>query len=505
MAGSRIVNTRARCSSGSASCRSYLGTARAERFCKRRDGGWLNLVVLPDRGRWLDDRDQGRSRRRDVRRRSGQPCAACSSRSSASGIRPPPDSSRTRGADRAGGASDRASGRRGPRPARRASSTRWWNGRCGRPRPRSRREARRPTRPRSGGGRPRRTRRRTAGGPGTGRSDGVGEADERRRMLGHGVDRPSGSDRRAVEAGRRTDRGRRRSRRARGEPPGRGRPAHERVEDGDVGGHAEAAPPGPSAGGAVRCRRDRHADDDRALRARQLAWPTGYAAAMAPDPPASPRCDPPRSGKVHHVALIVSSIEALARAVARRARPRARNGHGHPVRPGPDRVPRGGRVEDRARRADRRHDRGRAFPGQQGRGLPPRLLRGPEPRRDAPPPRDRRYRAHRHRTARAPRGRSRSSTRARATACSSSSSRRRAVRPGPRSGSDRAADRAVAGLRAFSENIRGSSPRRPGGRSYRPSPSSTRKSTFQSRNGCSTSRSITRPASISAVTISPRP
>ena len=34
------------------------------------------------------------------------------------------------------------------------------------------------------------------------------------------------------------------------------------------------------------------------------------------------------------------------------------------------------RVEGRARRADRRHDRRRPLPREQGRGLPPRLLRG---------------------------------------------------------------------------------------------------------------------------------
>ena len=43
------------------------------------------------------------------------------------------------------------------------------------------------------------------------------------------------------------------------------------------------------------------------------------------------------------------------------------------------------------------------FLAVEGRGLPPRLLRGPEPRRDAAPPRDRRPRAHRQRAA--PRGR----------------------------------------------------------------------------------------------------
>ena len=62
-----------------------------------------------------------------------------------------------------------------------------------------------------------------------------------------------------------------------------------------------------------------------------------------------------------------------------------------------------------------------------------------------------------------------------------------------------------AGLRATSENISGSSPPSPGGRTHRSFPSATRKSTFQSRNGCSTSFSTTSPASISAVTISPRP
>jgi hypothetical protein len=61
------------------------------------------------------------------------------------------------------------------------------------------------------------------------------------------------------------------------------------------------------------------------------------------------------------------------------------------------------------------------------------------------------------------------------------------------------------GLRATRENISGSSPLESGGRTQRSFPSSTRKSTFQSRNGCSTSRSTTNPASMRAVTISPSP
>ena len=65
--------------------------------------------------------------------------------------------------------------------------------------------------------------------------------------------------------------------------------------------------------------------------------------------------------------------------------------------PGPHRVPGGRRVEGRARPADRRHDRRRPLPGQQGGGLPPRLLRG---RRTWPRPLtrldDRRAGADRH-------------------------------------------------------------------------------------------------------------
>ena len=49
-------------------------------------------------------------------------------------------------------------------------------------------------------------------------------------------------------------------------------------------------------------------------------------------------------------------------------------------------------------------DRRRPLPGEQGRGLPPRLLRGPEPRRDTAAPRDRRHRTDRHGPAQGRRG-----------------------------------------------------------------------------------------------------
>ena len=86
--------------------------------------------------------------------------------------------------------------------------------------------------------------------------------------------------------------------------------------------------------------------------------------------------------------------------------------------------------------------------------------------------------------------------------------------PGPRSGSEagggsRLAEvpaRSQAGFVAVSENISGSSPGPcPAAGGTLPASSSTRKSTFQSRNGCSTRAVITSPASIRAVTISPRP
>ena len=69
-------------------------------------------------------------------------------------------------------------------------------------------------------------------------------------------------------------------------------------------------------------------------------------------------------------------------------------------RPGHDRVPAGRRVQGRARPADRRHDRRRALPREQGRGLPPRLLRGRRPQRRADAARARRHRAHRPRSPR---------------------------------------------------------------------------------------------------------
>ena len=193
-------------------------------------------------------------------------------------------------------------------------------------------------------------------------------------------------------------------------------------------------------------------------------------------------------GKVHHVALIVTSIEASLGSVARRPRARPRDGHGHPRRPRPDRVPRGGGVEDRARPADRRHDRRGALPGQQGRGLPPRLPRGPEPGRDAPAARDRRPRADRFGPAPWRRGAGRVPPSALVPRRA-----RRADRGAGRAGLGFARvlrRAAVTALRpASSPSARtsaGSSPAVPGGRRYLPASSSTRKSTFQSRNGCST-------------------
>ena len=62
-----------------------------------------------------------------------------------------------------------------------------------------------------------------------------------------------------------------------------------------------------------------------------------------------------------------------------------------------DRVPAGRGVEGRAGPADRRHDRRRPVPRVEGRGVPPRLLRGRRPRRGADPARTRRGRAHRQR------------------------------------------------------------------------------------------------------------
>ena len=105
---------------------------------------------------------------------------------------------------------------------------------------------------------------------------------------------------------------------------------------------------------------------------------TGYAARDDRRPPARATSRPPsgRLGKVHHVALIVRSIEdALGF---------WRDALGLELETVMD-IPYdrvriaflgGRRVEDRARRADRRHDRRRPLPREQGRGLPPRLLRG---------------------------------------------------------------------------------------------------------------------------------
>ena len=154
--------------------------------------------------------------------------------------------------------------------------------------------------------------------------------------------------------------------------PGR----HERVEDRHVGRHAQPRRPVPAAAQALHRGRDADSDDDRALGASSGMADRVRCAHAARRLPHGLPSTIRRLGKVHHVALIVRSIEDVARPLARRARPRARDRQGHPVRPGPDRVPRGGRVEDRARRADRRHDRRRPLPREQGRGLPPRLLRG---------------------------------------------------------------------------------------------------------------------------------
>ena len=129
-----------------------------------------------------------------------------------------------------------------------------------------------------------------------------------------------------------------------------------------------------------------------------------------------------RLGRIHHVAVVVRDIETLARLLARHARPRARD------RRWPSQTDRVriaflpvGESKIELVQPDRRHDRRRAVPRQQGRGLPPRLLRGRRtwPRRY--PARDRRGRADRHAPrGAAPRGRWRSSIRDRATASSSS-------------------------------------------------------------------------------------
>ena len=193
----------------------------------------------------------------------------------------------------------------------------------------------------------------------------------------------------------------------------------------------------------------------------------------------------------------------VARSLARRAGARSRDGHGHPVGRRPDRVPGGGRVQDRARRADGRHrPASRASSRARARASTTSASRSRTSPRRCSASRSMASSSSIRPRAGAPRARSRSCTRARVTASSSSSSRRPAARRGSRSGSE-----GQAGFDASSENISGSSPGVPGGRTQRslPGSSSTRKSTFHSRNGCSISLSIRSPASISAVTISPRP
>ena len=114
---------------------------------------------------------------------------------------------------------------------------------------------------------------------------------------------------------------------------------------------------------------------------------------MAPDPviPDALR----RVGKVHHVALIVTSIEASLGLW--------RDALGlelETVMDIPDdrvRIAFLGVGESKVELVQPTDDTtGVArFLAEQGRGLPPRLPRGPEPRRDAAPPRDRRPRADR--------------------------------------------------------------------------------------------------------------
>ena len=126
-----------------------------------------------------------------------------------------------------------------------------------------------------------------------------------------------------------------------------------------------------------------------------------------------------------------------------------------------------------------------------------------EPRRDAAPPRDRRHRADRHGPAQGRRGPGRVPPSAVVPRRP-----RRAHRGARRAGLGVArATEASGGLRRHAARTSAAArpPCRAAGRNGRSGVVSTRKSTFQSRNGCSTSDSIRRPASMSAVTISPRP
>ena len=138
----------------------------------------------------------------------------------------------------------------------------------------------------------------------------------------------------------------------------------EREDDRDVGRDADARRPVPAGAQAREGRRERDADDDGAGGSVESTTDGVRCARCRPRPPVSRLPDHVRRiGQVHHVALIVPLDRGR------------RSGCGATAlgleletvmdiagRPRPDRVPRGRGVEDRARRADRRHDRRRALP-----------------------------------------------------------------------------------------------------------------------------------------------
>ena len=139
-----------------------------------------------------------------------------------------------------------------------------------------------------------------------------------------------------------------------------------------------------------------------------------------PDPPRRRRRPVPRGG---------------ARAVARHARPRARDDHGHRLRPGADRVPRGRRIRRSSscsRPTTRPESRGSWPP--RARASTTSASRSAISRRRSSASSSTGSSSSTRRRGAVPRDRSRSSTRARATGCWSSSSRRPAGPPGGRSG-----------------------------------------------------------------------
>ena len=129
-----------------------------------------------------------------------------------------------------------------------------------------------------------------------------------------------------------------------GRDAGAGRPVPTPSQPGDRDGDCRSGPRCALAGSVAIM-----ADRVRCGRALE----TARSRRPGQRPPGRPR--PPRGA---HRPL----DRGVARPLARLPRPRARDGHGHPVRPCPDRVPRGGGVQDRAGRADRRHDRRRPLP-----------------------------------------------------------------------------------------------------------------------------------------------